>query len=170
MVDCSWAKLDETPFERMKTPHPRLLPFLVAANSINYGKPCQLSCVEAIAAAMYIIGESISYIFSRNLSSILTVSCIIHVITGLKEEAKWYLGKFSWGHSFIKLNLELLDKYSACESSKEILEVQNEYLKTVQEEKANRRNEEIDYPSFSSSSEESEDDAGDANKVSVDNK
>lgn len=131
VVDCSWAKIEETPFNRMKSPHPRLLPFLVAANPINYGKPCQLSCVEAIAAAMY--------------------------ITGMKQEATWYLSKFSWGHSFIELNLELLDKYATCKDSTEILEVQNKYLADAKIEKFNRSNAEPDYPSRTSSSDSSAD-------------
>lgn len=130
VVDCSWAKIDETPFNRMKSPNPRLLPFLVAANPINYGKPCKLSCVEALAAAMY--------------------------ITGFKDEAKWYMGKFSWGHAFIELNETLLDRYAECKSPQDILKVQDEYIKEVEEEKQNRGNDRDMWPSSSSSGEEEE--------------
>lgn len=125
VVDCSWARLDETPFNKMRSSHPRLLPFLVAANPINYGKPCKLSCVEAIAASMY--------------------------ITGYKQEALWYLNKFSWGHAFIELNKELLDGYAGCADSKEILEVQRSYLENATSEGQQSR-------SFPPSEAEDEDD------------
>lgn len=109
VVDCSWARLDDTPFQKMKTPYPRLLPFLVAANPINYGKPCNLSCVEAIAATL--------------------------VITGFRKQAKYYLDKFSWGHSFLELNKELLEKYALCNSSTEVIAVQEEYLHKAAKDK-----------------------------------
>ncbi|XP_013118309.2 18S rRNA aminocarboxypropyltransferase [Stomoxys calcitrans] len=126
VVDCSWAKLDETPFSRMKSPNPRLLPFLVAANPINYGKPCKLSCVEAIAATLY--------------------------ICGFISEAEWYMGKFSWGHSFLELNETLLKRYAACKTSEEIVHVQNTYISEEQEARNKPKDYKEFYPTSSSSS------------------
>lgn len=89
-----------------------------------------------------------------------SVSILISLFSspqGLKAEAKWYLSKFSWGHSFIDLNQSLLDKYAACKDSKEILQAQDEYIKTEEEARIKRRNESC-YPesSTSSSSEDTE--------------
>lgn len=81
----------------------------------------------------------------------------------MKNEARWYLGKFSWGHSFIELNTELLETYSACKTSKEILAAQEEYLERVQAEKLNRRNE-PDYPPTSSSESDEEDNDDDVDE------
>lgn len=70
------------------------------------------------------------------------------------------MSKFSWGHSFLELNNELLQRYSACASSKEVLEVQDAYLKEAHAEKLNRKNE-PDFPPTSSSESEEESDNDD---------
>ncbi|KAJ8970210.1 hypothetical protein NQ314_001357 [Rhamnusium bicolor] len=125
VVDCSWARIDETPIAALKPSYGRLLPFLVAANPINYGRPCQLSCVEAIAATMY--------------------------ITGFKEAARFYLDKFSWGHSFITLNKELLDLYANCSDSQSVVAEQNKYIEEAQKKQCSNRNACPDFPSSSES-------------------
>lgn len=102
VVDCSWARLTDVPFAKLRCTAPRLLPWLVAANPVNYGRPCELSCVEALSAALILCGE--------------------------KETAELLLGKFKWGHAFLSLNKDILKEYSKCENSAEIISVQNSWL------------------------------------------
>ena len=50
-VNCSWRGLDAVPFAALGRPElRRRLPFLVAANEVNYGKPLYLNTAEALAA------------------------------------------------------------------------------------------------------------------------
>lgn len=127
VVDCSWAKIDQTPIAALKSAHPRLLPFLVAANPINYGKPLKLSCVEAVAATMF--------------------------ITGYKREAAYYMDKFSWGHAFLELNEELLEIYSNCTDSTSVVAAQKKYLEDAENEV---KDDKPDFPEYPSSETDSD--------------
>jgi pre-rRNA-processing protein TSR3 len=99
-LDCSWARAEEV-FMRFKLTE-RALPFLVAANPVNYGKPFKLSTVEALAAGLIILGE--------------------------REQAELILSKFNWGYVFLKLNEEPLQEYASARSSAEVVKIQEAYL------------------------------------------
>lgn len=88
------------------------VPFLVAANPVNYGKPLKLSCAEALAATLY--------------------------ITQYKDEAIELMSKFGWGPSFISINLDLLEAYSRCADSNEIVAIQNAHIAMCEAEQAER--------------------------------
>jgi len=126
------------------------VPFLVAANPVNYGRPLKLSCVEALAATLY--------------------------ITNFKEEAHALLEKFKWGPEFISINLDLLDAYAACTNSTEIVAVQNAHIERCEAEQAakeaagpgadlmtanpNRQNRRLDLPPTYSDEEEEANESG----------
>ncbi|CAE6437303.1 unnamed protein product, partial [Rhizoctonia solani] len=115
VVECSWARLDDVPFTKLRSPNERLLPYLVATNPVNYGRPWRLNCVEALAAAFYIVG--------------------------LGEYAETLLSKFSWGHSFWKVNGGLLRRYQECKDAAEIQAVQDVIVAELEADYEKRRTE-----------------------------
>ncbi|WP_277554840.1 DUF367 family protein [Halobaculum limi] len=99
-LDCSWESAGEARFS-LPGEH-RALPYLVAANPVNFGRPMQLTTVEAFAAALHILGEP--------------------------DHAERILAKFTWGETFLELNEEPLRRYSECADSSEVVAIQQEYL------------------------------------------
>ena len=99
-IDCSW-NLTSTVFSKKFSGIHRKLPPLLAGNPVNYSKLNKLTTAEAIAAAVYIMGDS-------TLASSL-------------------LNKFKWGHTFYTLNESLLKDYSKAKSESNIVEICNEY-------------------------------------------
>lgn len=55
MIDCSWAFFDQVKVRSIRQ-RERILPNLLAANPINYGKEFKLNCAEALAAAYILCG------------------------------------------------------------------------------------------------------------------
>jgi pre-rRNA-processing protein TSR3 len=102
VLDCSWEKAEDLLFKLRKRGKSRALPYLVAANPTNFGKPFKLSTAEAFGAALYILGY--------------------------KEQARSVMGKFKWGPHFLKMNEIPLEEYSNAESSQEVVKAQKEFV------------------------------------------
>ncbi|MCP8718839.1 MAG: DUF367 family protein [Asgard group archaeon] len=113
VVECSWARLDEIPFNKIGGKNERLLPYLVAANPVNYGRPWRLNCVEALAACFAIVGHL--------------------------DWAELLLLNFSWGLTFLKINEELIELYQKCTDSESITKAQEEWLEKIEQEAKERK-------------------------------
>jgi pre-rRNA-processing protein TSR3 len=118
VVEASWNRIDEVPFGRIGGKCERLLPYLVAANPTNYGKPWRLNCVEALAACFYICGHS--------------------------EWAEEILSTFSYGRAFLDINAALLKRYEACENEEQIKKAEEVWLAKIEQEYEQSRAEKED--------------------------
>ncbi len=101
VVDASWKRISRDYFSKICGEH-RRLPYLLAANPINYGKPMVLSSIEAVIAALYIVGHA--------------------------EAALKLAGLFKWLKTFLELNKEPLEEYSKAKSVEELLELERQFF------------------------------------------
>jgi pre-rRNA-processing protein TSR3 len=101
-VDCTWKKAAVAFPEVPGRFHRRALPFLLAANPTAYGRPFQLSTVEACAALL----------------------CIL----GLRGQAERALSKFGWGQRFLELNADPLAAYAQAATSRDVVEAQRLFV------------------------------------------
>ena len=112
VFDCSWRRIEEFSaiLQRKNT---RALPFLLAANPTNFGKPFLLSSAEALAAALFILS---------------------HV-----EQARVVMSKFKWGDTFFKLNEPMLEAYKKARNSTEVITTQERFMRDFRLTAAERR-------------------------------
>ena len=99
-IDCSWKQYEHV-FQSLRARCRRRLPYLIAANPINYGRPYELTTVEALGAALYLLGQA--------------------------QLARELLGKFKWGPTFLALNAAPLNEYAEASTIADLLACERAY-------------------------------------------
>lgn len=103
VLDCTWGEVERIfPQLESKQMQGRALPYLLAANPVNYGKPFMLSSAEAFVAALYILGY--------------------------REQASEIAAKFKWGDTFLTLNREPLEAYAEAKDSADVIRIQQDFM------------------------------------------
>lgn len=120
-INCSWNCTEGLPWNHLlRQGHHRKLPYLLAANSINYGRPFKLNTAEAMAATL--------------------------LIAGFDEVAATVLQAFQWGNEFQRLNYEAFTAYRGAENGAAVKDQEEYYLQACREEQELRRNAPVDLP------------------------
>lgn len=113
VVECSWVRVQEIPWSRIGGKCERLLPYLVAANPVNYGRPWRLNCVEALAACFCICGH--------------------------QDWAEVALQHFPYGKPFLEINSQLFKRYAACQDEDGIKKAEETWLAKLEKEYSDSR-------------------------------
>ena len=103
VTDITWTNIDE--FPRPAGTNERALPYLIASNPVNWGRPMELNSAEAVIASLIILGE--------------------------REQAETFIERFSWGEEFMRINGNMLSDYSGARDSAEVVKIQNEYIASL---------------------------------------
>ena len=101
-LDCSWKTAEHQFSAASDIHHARALPFVVAVNPVNYGKPLKLSTLEAFVAALYILNAV--------------------------EQAQELVRLYKWAPHFLEMNREPLEDYRRTKNSAEIIELMQQYI------------------------------------------
>jgi pre-rRNA-processing protein TSR3 len=103
-IDCSWNHTHGILNSRKTLGHrlARRIPSLLASNPTNYSKIGKLSTAEALAGALYILGD--------------------------RRTPELIMNKFKWGHTFLELNCNILEDYFNAENELQIAEIEKEYF------------------------------------------
>jgi pre-rRNA-processing protein TSR3 len=106
-IDCSWERADDVAKHKkvFSSGIGRRLPAMLAANPVNYAKLGKLSSAEALAGALYILGD--------------------------RRTAEEILNKFKWGHTFLELNADLLEDYAKADTQEQITRIEQEYFPNI---------------------------------------
>lgn len=105
VMDLTWTNIYE--FPKVRKAEERALPYLIASNPVNWGRPMELNSAEAVLATLMILGE--------------------------KEQAEEFNGRFNWAPEFLRLNGMLLEDYSKARDSSDVVRIQNEYIDSIRE-------------------------------------
>ena len=110
VLDCSWRTAEETfaTARRVAALECRALPFLLAANPVNYGRAMRLSSLEAAEAALFILGEP--------------------------GHATRLARAHDWGFTFLELNREPLEDYALARTSAEVVRIQSLYVAAAEKD------------------------------------
>jgi len=102
VLDLSWKATGDNFPRVIRKNRQRSLPFLVASNPVNYGKPFILSSAEAFAASLIILGH--------------------------RRQAEAIMDKFKWGRTFLDLNKEPLEEYESAPDAEGIIKAQSLFV------------------------------------------